>query len=55
MREVRDLQDGGLTQIDVNQGGIESRVRFIENGEEGKEFLRFIPGEVPSVVVESKR
>ena len=37
MRKVRDLQDGGCAQLDVDQGGIESHVRFIENGEESAE------------------
>ena len=55
MPKGRDSQDGDFAQVEVNQGGIESRVRFIKSGEEGEEFRRFVCGEVPSVVFESKR
>ena len=51
---VRDLQDRGFAQIDADQGGIESRVRFIENWEESEKFIFLLRGEVSSIVFESE-
>ena len=51
MHEVQDLQDGGSAQMDTNQGGIESHVRFMENEGESIEFRFFVLGELSSVAV----
>jgi len=48
--KVRDSQNGCSAHIDVNQGRIEPRVRFIEYREESEEFRHFILSEVSSII-----